>query len=37
LVSFKQSEFGISPVRVAGGTVRVKDEVKIEIDIVPAQ
>jgi YceI-like protein len=37
LVSFKQSEFGISPVRVAGGTVRVKDEVKIEFDIVPAQ
>jgi len=35
--SFKQSEFGITPVRVAGGTVKVKDEVKIEFDIVPVQ
>jgi polyisoprenoid-binding protein YceI len=33
--SFKQSEFGINPIRIAGGTVRVKDEVKIEFDIVP--
>lgn len=31
--SFKQSGFGIKPVRVAGGTVRVKDEVRIEFDI----
>lgn len=37
VVSFKQSNFGINPVRIAGGTVRVKDEVKIEFDIVPAQ
>ena len=29
----KQSEFGITPVKVAGGTVRVKDDVKIEFDI----
>jgi polyisoprenoid-binding protein YceI len=29
----KQSEFGIQPVKVAGGTVRVKDEVRIEFDI----
>ena len=29
----KQSEFGIKPVRAAGGTVRVKDEVRIEFDI----
>jgi YceI-like domain len=36
-VSFKQSNFGISPVRIAGGTIRVKDEVKVEFDIVPAQ
>jgi len=35
--SFKQSEFGITPVRVAGGTVKVKDEVKIEFDIVLVQ
>jgi polyisoprenoid-binding protein YceI len=33
--SFKQSDFGISPIRIAGGTVKVKDEVKIEFDIVP--
>jgi polyisoprenoid-binding protein YceI len=29
----KQTDFGIKPVRVAGGTVRVKDEVRIEFDI----
>jgi hypothetical protein len=32
--TFKQREFGITPVRVAGGTVKVKDEVKIEFDVV---
>ena len=31
--TFKQSDFGIKPVKVAGGTVRVKDEVRIEFDI----
>jgi polyisoprenoid-binding protein YceI len=35
--SFKQSEFGITPIRIAGGTIKVKDEVKIEFDIVPVQ
>ena len=30
---FKQSDFGIKPVRVAGGTIRVKDEIRIEFDI----
>jgi polyisoprenoid-binding protein YceI len=35
--SFKQSSFGINPIRIAGGTVKVKDEVKIEFDIVPVQ
>src|SRR5580692_9128936 len=35
--SLKQSSFGITPIRVAGGTVKVKDEVKIEFDIVPVQ
>jgi polyisoprenoid-binding protein YceI len=35
--SIKQSDFGIEPIRVAGGTVKVKDEVKMEFDIVPAQ
>jgi hypothetical protein len=29
----KQSDFGIKPVKVAGGTVKVKDEVRIEFDI----
>ena len=29
----KQTEFGITPVTVAGGTVKVKDEVKIEFNI----
>ena len=33
--SFKQSDFGINPISIAGGTVKVKDEVKIEFDIVP--
>lgn len=31
--SFKQSEFDIKPVKVAGGSIRVKDEVRIEFDI----
>src|SRR5271154_6574553 len=31
--SFRQSDFGINPIRIAGGTVKVKDEVKIEFDI----
>jgi polyisoprenoid-binding protein YceI len=35
--SFKQSAFGITPIRIAGGTVKVKDEVKIEFDIVPVK
>lgn len=30
---FKTTAFGIQPVVVAGGTVRVKDEVRIEFDI----
>lgn len=30
---FKQSDFGIKPVKVAGGTVKVKDEIRIEFDI----
>jgi len=31
---FKQTEFGIAPVSIAGGSIKVKDEVKIEFDIV---
>ena len=34
--AFKQTTFGITPVSIAGGTVKVKDEVKIEFDIVTA-
>lgn len=30
---FKQTVFGMKPVKVAGGAVRVKDEIRIEFDI----
>jgi polyisoprenoid-binding protein YceI len=29
----KQTDFGVKPVRIAGGTVRVRDEIQIEFDI----
>lgn len=29
----KQSDFGIKPIKIAGGTVRVKDEVRVDFDI----
>jgi len=29
----KQTDFGMKPVKVAGGTVKVKDEVRVEFDI----
>jgi polyisoprenoid-binding protein YceI len=29
----RQSVFGITPIRIAGGTVKVKDDVKVDIDI----
>jgi polyisoprenoid-binding protein YceI len=32
-VGIRQSDFGIKPVKAAGGTVKVKDEVRIEFDI----
>jgi polyisoprenoid-binding protein YceI len=31
--TLKQTDFGITPVTVAGGTVKVKDEIKAEFDI----
>jgi polyisoprenoid-binding protein YceI len=31
--SFKQKTFGIQPVSIAGGTIKVKDEVKIEFEV----
>jgi polyisoprenoid-binding protein YceI len=30
---FNLSDFGIKPIKVAGGSVRVKDEIRIEFDI----
>jgi hypothetical protein len=32
-VRIKQRDFGIEPIRVAGGTIRVKDELKVEFEI----
>ena len=32
----RQRDFGIQPIRVAGGTISVKDELRIEFDIAPA-
>ena len=32
-VPLKQTAFGIQPIKVAGGTVRVKDEIRIEFNI----
>ncbi len=32
--AFKQSTFGIKPVQLMGGTVKVKDELKIEFDLL---
>ena len=32
----KQTEFGITPISLAGGTVKVKDEVALDFDIVVA-
>jgi hypothetical protein len=32
--SKKQTAFGITPITIAGGAVKVKDEVSIEFDIV---
>ncbi len=31
--TMKQSDFGIKPVRAAGGTVKVKDEIRVEFDV----
>jgi len=32
-VPIKQRDFGIQPISIAGGTVKVKDELKVEFDI----
>ena len=31
--TFRQSDFGIVPISIVGGTVKVKDEIKIDFDI----
>ena len=33
-LALKQSDFGIKPIKIAAGAVKVKDELKIEFDIV---
>lgn len=33
LCTLKQQDFGIKPISIAGGTVKVKDELKIDFDI----
>jgi hypothetical protein len=35
--ALKQSVFGITPISVAGGTVKVKDEIKVDFDIVTTE
>jgi polyisoprenoid-binding protein YceI len=32
--ALKQTDFGMTPVSVAGGTIKVKDELKIDFDVV---
>jgi hypothetical protein len=32
--TLKQRDFGITPISIGGGTVKVKDEIKIEFDVV---
>ena len=32
--ALKQRDFGITPITIAGGTVKVKDQLKIEFDVV---
>jgi len=34
-VAIRQRDFGIRPISIAGGTVKVKDEVRIQFEIVP--
>ena len=35
--SLKQSQFGIMPISIVGGAVKVKDEMKIDFDIVTSE
>ena len=34
-VKINQKDFGIQPISLAGGTIKVKDEIRIEFEIVP--
>jgi len=36
-VKLRQTDFGITPISIAGGAVSVKDEVQIDADIVTAR
>jgi len=36
-VKLKQTDFGIAPVSIAGGTVKVKDVIEVVFEIVPAR
>jgi polyisoprenoid-binding protein YceI len=36
-VTLKQTEFGITPVKIAGGTVKVKDAIEIAFDITTSK
>ena len=35
-LTLKQTDYSITPVKIAGGTVRVKDQITIEFEVVPA-
>jgi hypothetical protein len=36
-VKLKQTDYGITPIRIAGGAVRVKDEIEVAFVIAPAK
>jgi YceI-like domain len=36
-VSIRQRDFGIQPISIVGGTVKVKDELRIEFDVAPGK
>ena len=36
-VKLRQTDFGITPIRIAGGSVKVKDEIEIEFEIVASK
>jgi hypothetical protein len=36
-VKLKQTDYGIEPVSVGSGTIKVKDEIDLEMDIYPGE